>query len=95
MSWEVAAQVSGVIMVIGGAIGYVITNVVLNPLKDAIKQLGRTVERFSEQLARADERWHDHDVALVRIDQKVEALHERLDRMDRRRGKTDEGLEHR
>lgn len=95
MDWGVAAQVSGVIMVIGGAIGYVITNVVLNPLKDAIKQLGRTVERFSEQLTRADERWHDHDVALVRIDQKVEALHERLDRMDRRRRKKDEGLEHR
>lgn len=97
MDWEIAAQVSGVIVVIAGAIGYVITNVVLNPLKDAIQQLGKTVDKFADQLARSDERWHDHDVALVRIDQKVEALHERLDRMERkeRRCEHDERLEHR
>ena len=92
MDWGVAAQVSGVVMVIGAAIGYVITNVVLNPLKDAIKQLGKTVDRFAEQLAKSDERWHYHDIALVRIDEKVEALHRRLDDVE---GKEYRGKDHR
>ena len=92
MDWGVAAQVSGVVTAIGAAIGYVITNVVLNPLKDAIKQLGKTVDRFAEQLAKSDERWHYHDIALVRIDEKVEALHRRLDDVE---GKEYRGKDHR
>lgn len=83
MEWlEAAGQMSVVAGAIGGAFIYVITNVVLNPLRTTIRRLEATIERFSDQLARADQRWHDHDVALVRIDQKVEALHERLDRIE-------------
>jgi hypothetical protein len=97
MNWEIAAQVSGVILVIAGAIGYVITNVVLNPLKDAIRDLGKTVDKFSEQLEKSDERWHNHDIALVRIKDKVDALHRRLDDVEGkpyRRREHNEGLEH-
>ncbi len=100
MEWlEAAGQMSVVAGAIGGAFIYVITNVVLNPLRNTIRRLETTVERFSDQLARSDQRWHDHDVALVRIDQKVEALHERLDRIERkgvdRRDEQDERHEHR
>lgn len=97
MNWEVAAQMSGVAAIIGGAIVYVMTNVVLNPLKDAIKQLGKTVDKFSEQLARADERWHNQQIEMVRLDEKVEALHSRLDRVERKMGRDnhDERHEHR
>ena len=83
MDWlETAGQMSVIAGAIGGAFIYVITNVVLNPLKTTIKRLEDAADRFTEQLKKADERWHNHEVELVRINQKVDALHERLDRLE-------------
>ena len=80
MDWlETAVKMSVVAGAIGCAISFVINQVVLRPLDSTLGRLQLAVDHLSEQLARAEERWHELDIKLAEVDQRARAAHHRID----------------
>ena len=80
MDWlETAVKISVVAGAIGGAISFVINSLVLRPLETTLGRLQAAVDHLSEQLARAEERWHEVDIKLAEVDQRARSAHHRID----------------
>ena len=80
MDWlETAVQISVVAGAIGGLISFLINFVVLRPLEATLARLQLAVDHLAEQLARAEERWHEVDRKLAAVDQCAKSAHKRLD----------------
>ena len=99
MDWlETAVQISVIAGAIGGAISFLINFVVLRPLEAALSRLQFAVDHLTDQLAHAEERWHEIDCKLTTVDQCAKSAHRRLDEHYKycHRGKRDAAdLEHR
>ena len=98
MDWlETAVQISVIAGAIGGAISFLINYVVLRPLEATLARLQLSVDHLADQLAHAEERWHEIDRKLAAVDQCAKSAHKRIDEHYKycHRGERDADLEHR
>ena len=72
--------------IIGGAIWSIISYVVVRPLEKSITRLEKSVDVLSEQLDKANENYHQLAIKYAEVDQRVKALHRRLDEVTGKRG---------
>jgi len=68
--------------VIFGAIGGAFSYCILTPLKDAIKNLNKAVLELRNELIVAENRRHALELLVARIEQRTQADHERLERLE-------------
>lgn len=84
-----ADSLTGVLAFLGGVIFFV----VLRPLNDTLVELKKSIEDLRNDLRYCEERRHALEIKLAEVDQRARALHERVDRLEGKKGKHDD-LEH-